>query len=101
MSQPLTLENFLLSLQDDAPLISWSQPLQALWWDANGFWDKAHDLVDGYEHPASDVVHAYLHRKEGDEWNATYWYHRAQKPFFEGSLEEEWQYLVRLLLAAT
>jgi hypothetical protein len=25
-------------------------------------------------------VHAYLHRKEGDQDNAAYWYGRARKP---------------------
>jgi hypothetical protein len=39
-------------------------------------------------------IHAYLHRVEGDLWNARYWYDRAKQPEFNGSLEEEWNYLV-------
>jgi impB/mucB/samB family len=30
---------------------------------------------------AGSCVHAYLHRKEGDQSNAAYWYSRAGKPF--------------------
>jgi hypothetical protein len=40
-------------------------------------------------------VHAYLHRKEGDTWNADYWYKKAGKIRPKLSLEEEWEYLVR------
>ncbi|MHA8080228.1 hypothetical protein VR610_03630 [Aquirufa regiilacus] len=39
-------------------------------------------------------VHAYLHRKEGDIWNADYWYARAKKTRPAYSLEEEWANLV-------
>ncbi|MDD5262594.1 MAG: hypothetical protein PHD76_12185 [Methylacidiphilales bacterium] len=56
-------------------------PLQALWQDAKGDW-----------------VHAYLHRKEGDESNARYWYGKVGKPFFNGDLKAEWEQLVSSLL---
>jgi len=39
-----------------------------------------------------------LHRKEGDKWNANYWYERARKPFCDASLNQEWQALVKKLL---
>jgi len=39
-------------------------------------------------------IHAYLHRKEGDKWNAGYWYNRAGKPFPDFSFEEELKVLV-------
>ena len=35
-------------------------------------------------------VHAYLHRVEGDDSNAGYWYRRAGKPHCRDSLETEW-----------
>jgi hypothetical protein len=73
---------------------SWNQWILALWYDAKGDWKKAHEMVDGPEDLISAHVHAYLHRKEGDEWNAGYWYRRAGKPVFKGSLEAEWQELV-------
>jgi hypothetical protein len=34
-------------------------------------------------------VHAHLHRIEGDAGNARYWYDRAGRPVFHGSLAEE------------
>ena len=45
-------------------------------------------------------VHAYLHRVEGDESNAGYWYGRAEKPHCQTSLEEEWVEIARALLDA-
>jgi hypothetical protein len=41
---------------------------------------------------------ALLHRKEGDISNADYWYRRAKKPVFTGTLEQEWENLVLALL---
>ncbi len=38
-------------------------------------------------------IHAYLHRKEGDIFNSRYWYNKAGKPAFNGSLKEEWEAL--------
>ncbi len=43
-------------------------------------------------------IHAYLHRKEGDEWNAGYWYRRAGKPFPKTTLEQELKELVEFVL---
>jgi len=43
-------------------------------------------------------VHAYLHRKEGDLWNADYWYAKAKKDRPLVSLEEEWENLVKQFL---
>jgi hypothetical protein len=40
------------------------------------------------------AVHAYLHRKEGADSNASYWYSRAGKRFHRPSLQAEWDALV-------
>ncbi len=72
---------------------SWRAYQKALYFDNQGDWQKAHDLIDHLKDPKSAHVHAYLHRKEGDDWNARYWYNRAGQAFFEGTLEEEWLYL--------
>ena len=50
---------------------------------------------------SSDLVHAYLHRKEGDLGNAGYWYARAgkKKPAAGVTLADEWASLARELLA--
>lgn len=73
-------------------------PLQALWRDARGQWDEAHELAQRANSREGDWVHAYLHRKEGDASNAAYWYGRARQPVFRGSLEEEWRQLAAALL---
>jgi hypothetical protein len=66
---------------------------QALEYDQEGNWKAAHDLVDGLAGKEAAHIHAYLHRKEGDDWNARYWYNKAGEPFFDGSLGEEWKQL--------
>lgn len=90
----MTIQDFKHSLVEDKPPMDLKIQLQALWWDAKGNWQKAHDLIDHLEDPVSAHIHAYLHRVEGDMWNARYWYNRARQPVFEGNLEEEWSYLL-------
>ncbi len=66
---------------------------KALKLDRSGDWQGAHNLVDHLNNKEAAWIHAYLHRKEGDQWNADYWYRRAGKSSFNGSLEDEWQQL--------
>ena len=72
----------------------------ALWHDARGDWEKAHNVAQDVESPDGAWVHAYLHRKEGDASNAAYWYRRAGRSVFEGSFEAEWESIVSELLGA-
>ena len=44
-------------------------------------------------------VHAYLHRIEGDEENAGYWYRRAGVAVPTGGFKAEWTAIARDLLA--
>lgn len=74
---------------------AWTIVVKALYHDRQGDWDKAHQLVDNSNTKSAAHVHAYLHRKEGDQWNAEYWYDRAHQPVFQGSIEEEWEDLWR------
>ena len=72
--------------------------LQALWHDAKGEWVTAHEIVQQLDDVVAARIHAYLHRKEGDEWNARYWHRRAGSVFPQDmSLEAEWDSLVREL----
>jgi hypothetical protein len=75
--------------------------VQALWWDAKGDWARAHGLVDELETSDGMAVHAYLHRKEGADWNANYWYDRAGRSFHRPTLDAEWQALAEGLLERT
>ena len=70
----------------------------ALWHDAKGNWDKAHELIQDLETEEAAWIHAYLHRKEGDRSNASYWYHRANQKMPSYSLEQEWEELVKAFL---
>lgn len=67
--------------------------LKALEQDKAGNWDQAHELVQDLSTKDAAWIHAYLHRKEGDQSNAMYWYNRAGQPVFSGSLAEEWKNL--------
>jgi len=89
-----TLTEFKESLKSDQPNSGLSVQLKSLWYDGKGDWNQAHAQVDQLSDEASAWVHAYLHRKEGDIWNADYWYRRARQTRPNVSLEEEWEQLV-------
>jgi len=78
--------------------------LHALWNDAQGNWSAAHEFAQEVETPDGAWVHAYLHRKEGDAFNAAYWYRRAGKPVVTGplpdSLQAEWNSIATSLLSS-
>lgn len=94
----MTLEDFKQSLSLAEPPQNLSVQLQALWYEGKDDWQTAHDLIDHLEDRVSAHVHAYLHRVEGDLWNAGYWYNRAKEPEFKGDLKEEWESLVKKLI---
>jgi hypothetical protein len=67
-----------------------SEHLRALWYDLNGDWNTAHSIVQVMTDTNAMWIHAYLHRKEPDIWNAKYWYRNAGKPYpGEISFDEE------------
>jgi hypothetical protein len=95
----MNFEAFHQSLLDSRPPRSIQEPLLALWYDAQGNWKKAHELVQDQSGLAGALVHAYLHRKEGDLSNAGYWYQMAGRRMPSCSVQEEWEQIVRALLA--
>lgn len=96
----MKFSEFERSLTEAAPPSSLRLALQALWWDAKGDWNKAHECAQADEgNPPCDWVHAYLHRKEGDASNAGYWYGQAGKPVAKVPLADEWRAIVRALVA--
>jgi hypothetical protein len=95
----MTFEQFQESIPLPAPPQGLSVLLEALWHDANDDWEAAHNIAQSREGTqAYDRLHAYLHRVEGDTFNAGYWYRRAGSEVFKGSLKEEWAYLAKLFL---
>jgi hypothetical protein len=61
----------------------------------NGEWDKAHDMLQNHKGPEGSWIHAVLHREEGDESNASYWYNRAGKSKHSGSIKEEYDLIAQ------
>ena len=94
----MTIEEFRQTLSDSSPPASLTPLLCALWYDARGNWQEAHRVAQEIDSLLAARVHAYLHRKEGDEANAAYWYRRAQQPIASNSLESEWEGIVQALL---
>ena len=96
----MDLAAFRRSTTDAAPPPALTPALRALWLDARGDWDGAHDAAQADGSGAGDWVHAYLHRKEGDPGNAAYWYRRARRPASSAPLGEEWSEIAAALLGA-
>jgi hypothetical protein len=96
----MTLKDLRDSLAKNEPLAGLSHALAGLWWDAKGDWTKAHESAQRDEGPAGAWVHAHLHRKEGDQGNADYWYRRAGRASRSGSFEDEWREIAEALLGA-
>ena len=85
---------------DSEPPTGLSPTLSALWLAKAGRWHEAHDLGQEVPGNAGAWIHAWLHREEGDQGNAEYWYARAKKPVPPRgkSLSEEWTEIVIALL---
>lgn len=94
----MTFDEFQQSLAADTPPEQLTPGLAGLWWDAKGDWTRAHESAQQDEGPEGSWVHAYLHRKEGDQGNAAYWYGRAGKPVCRESPDAEWLSMVKELL---
>ena len=86
---PSDLDNFYRSLAAPQPPPGLPPLAQALWWEARGDWHRAHEIAQEIDTADAALVHAYLHRREGDAGNAAYWYRRAGQPRRQGSLDEE------------
>jgi hypothetical protein len=94
----MTFDKFKASLAQAAPPVGLSKPLQALWYDGKGDWHQSHEIAQIENTPVHCLLHAYLHRKEGDIWNANYWYNRAGRKMPKESLDQEWENIARELL---
>jgi hypothetical protein len=94
----MTIEEFKSSLKNNEPPDGLTPLLKALWYDANGDWKNAHETAQEISTYDGSWVHAYLHRKEGDLSNASYWYLRAGRIMPDMSLEIEWEKILTELL---
>lgn len=94
----MTLDELKASLANDTPPAGIPATVEALWHDARGDWDRAHRIAQEIHDAHGSWVHAYLHRKEGDLGNASYWYRRAGRDRPGLTLEEEWAQIAGELL---
>lgn len=95
------LDQFERSLGAAEPPADLPPALAALWHAGRDEWDRAHALVQEREGVgACDWVHAHLHRVEGDDGNAAYWYRRARRPVATGEPRAEWREIAAALLPA-
>jgi hypothetical protein len=95
----VTLSDFKASTSSPEPPAGLSSALLALWYDARGDWEKAHETAQDMSDTVGAWIHAYLHRKEGDLGNAAYWYRRAGKPESRDGLDAEWESIATTVLA--
>jgi hypothetical protein len=94
----MTPEAFEHSLTAAGPPAGAGLALEALWWAGKGDWDRAHGCAQQGGDADCDLVHAYLHRLEGDTANAGYWYRRAGRSMPSTSLKSEWMAIAEHLL---
>lgn len=94
----MDLKTFKESLQTGKIPDGLSVYLQALWHEGRGQWQTSHELVQDVPDKNASWIHAYLHRKEGDTWNADYWYSKAGKKRPAASLEQEWEQIATFFL---
>jgi hypothetical protein len=94
----VNLAEFEASLHASAPPAGVHGALEALWHERRGDWDRAHEIAQDIAGTDGSWVHAYLHRREGDQSNAAYWYRRAGKPVMRGDLDDEWREIVESFL---
>lgn len=94
----MTLSEFKqITARQEAPA-GLSAALLALWYDARGNWDLAHETAQSISDRVGAWIHAYLHRKEGDLANAGYWYRRAERPEAHDDLNAEWERIATTVL---
>jgi len=98
---PVNFKDFQKSLNKAEPPAVWPLALQSIWWDAKGNWEASHDIAQDMHNVIGSWLHAYLHRKEGDKFNAGYWYRQAGKNFPSFSLDVELRKIVEYILVSS
>ena len=90
---------FKQTIQLQKPPALNSPHLLAMWYDAREDWEAAHHIIQDLHDRNASLIHAYLHRKEGDTFNAGYWYSKAGSSMPDQSIEKEWETIVIQLLS--
>ncbi|WP_324026820.1 hypothetical protein QSV08_04075 [Maribacter sp. BPC-D8] len=96
--KPKTYLEFEKSLELSAVPKEWSDGLKSIWYDAKGDWEASHNIAQDMHNTLGSRLHAYLHRKEGDRFNAGYWYRLAKKEYPTITLDEELKVIVEYII---
>lgn len=94
----MKFEDFIASLNDQQVPASLDVYQQTLWYAGKDNWQQAHELIQDIPGKDAALLHAHLHRVEGDQWNADYWYSKAGTRSPGNSLKDEWTALVKQFL---
>ena len=94
----MTLQDFKSTLSSPQPPAHLTDLLKAMWYEGKKDWEKAHNIAQDIGSQNGSWIHAYLHRREGDQGNAAYWYRRAGRPVPRVDLDQEWEQIVTELL---
>lgn len=97
----MNFETFRSSLTATKPPDGLTVYLQSLWHDGKNDWEASHNIIQDVNDKTASWIHAYLHRKEGDVWNANYWYTKAGKRMPGYGLDQEWEEIVTALIEKT
>ena len=85
----MNYENFIKTLKNNQYPTGLSESMQAMWYAKKGAWDKAHQIAQNITTNIGSWIHAYLHRVERDNFNANYWYNKANIKPISTSFDEE------------
>jgi hypothetical protein len=94
----MEIDEFVVAVNKKVKPDNLSLELQTLWFSGAGDWETAHQLIQDEPGANAALLHAYLHRVEGDNGNAAYWYHKAGEKMPKLELAEEWNFLVTRFL---
>ena len=87
----MNLEEFRKSLSTSTPPENISSHLKALWYAGKDDWEASHNIAQDIHDKNGSWIHAYLHRVEGDTFNANYWYNKAGRRMPGYSFQQEWE----------
>ncbi|MBC7829917.1 MAG: hypothetical protein H7122_19380 [Chitinophagaceae bacterium] len=94
----MNFEEFKTSLSLQRPPENISAYLKALWFAGKDDWESSHHTAQDIHDKSGSWIHAYLHREEGDTFNANYWYNKAARRMPGYSVQQEWEEIVKELL---
>ena len=69
----------------------------SLWYIKKNNWKKAHNIIQELSSKVSFWIHAHLHRIEGDNSNANYWYGRCFKNTSHLSINDEYDEILNYI----